>query len=311
MPTLTASSITDFLTCPRLYYVKQIAGLHPKQISWKIEVGQIYHEALEIWQKDALEPALRHVKNRFSVLFTEKTKEGEVDAEHMEFQETMVLGMVENTPWDVRALEFSEEKFDIGLERIPLALDPEIENTYRLAGKVDGLGKNRDGRLVIRDYKTKGDIARTAQPHIMDRDLQASLYFYVYHHAKGRRDLEGVEFCLVRRPSIQRRQKETRVAFLQRVREDYLKRPEFYYADNVTYRDPNDSSFFVSLSHIVRQIHQNTCTNRWYENYTQCKGFGGGGCYYLPYCTKEAGWQDNFVDLGPDRHPELEEDGSE
>jgi len=302
MVTLTSSSIMDFMTCPRMYLVKHILGFHPKEESWKLRVGSVYHEGCRVRWEKGLDEALIWVQKFFSDHFHAHCQEEDFSAEHLEFQEAMVLGMVENTPWDVRDLDEAEKEFWVSLDALELIPDG-LSQEYGIAGKVDGVGK-RDGRPVIREYKTKGDISKAAKSHAMDRNLQASLYYYAFQRALGYEQLEGVQFCLVRRPSIARRQKEKQETFCKRVRQDYKDRPDFYFSDNVTYRDPRDNGFLTNLNTLVHLIDENTQKNRWYENLTQCKGFGKG-CAYLPYCTKAPGWMDHFQNLGPDAHPEL------
>lgn len=304
MWTLTASTLMDFLTCPKMYQIKQILGYHPKGISWKLDAGNAYHEALEIQHTKGKEAAMQSVQLFYQDIFQRDCTKEDFSQEKLEQYEAMVSAMVEFTPWPVEWLDAAEMEFDVGLDQLGFYPDGALKNQFRLAGKLDGIGLCHTGRKVVRDYKTKGEIAKASAPHMLSRNLQASFYYYVCQKALGYEDLEGVHFCMVRRPSIKRTKKETNKAFCKRMRLDYADRPDFYYAENLTLRDPADDSFLVNLWHMILQIDENTNSGRWYENYTQCKGFGKG-CVYLPFCTGETGWVDHYERHEPNHHPEL------
>lgn len=306
---LTSSSLKDFLTCPKKFYNNQIMGLQPTGISWKLEIGNAYHLGMDILHKYNIDEAKRVVGLFFQDWFNRKADDPNFNADLLEQREAMVVAMIENSPWSVKDLKAAEEQFTVSLASLGIAAPTNPRSPlYWISGKVDGIGKLVCGRKVVRDYKTKGEISKASMPGVMDRDLQASLYYYVYQRALGHVDLDGVQFCFVRRPTIQRRRKkkpETNQAFCRRMAADYAERPDFYYASCVTQREANDPSFLMNLERIVLDIDRCLRTGTWYENYTQCKGWGAG-CVYLPFCAGECGWEDLYVNYGPDYHPELD-----
>jgi len=255
---LTSSTLTDYLTCPKKFYIKQLMGLQPTGINWKIEIGNAYHLGMDILHKYNLGEAKRVVGLFFKDWFERTATDPNFNPDLLEQREAMVFAMLENSPWSVADLTAAEEQFTVSLTSLGIRAPTHSRSPrYWISGKVDGIGETPEGLRVVRDYKTKGDISKASMPEMMDRNLQASLYYCVYYWALGRKDLDGAQFCFVRRPSIQRRRKkkpETNQAFCRRLAEDYAKRPDFYYATCITQREGGDSLFLANLERIIWQI---------------------------------------------------------
>ena len=298
--TITASNIADFLTCEKKYFWSQVDGKRKKRYGEiPRNVGEIVHLGFEVWRKEGKNAAVRAIKDRTGELFTQGYTRDGFDPDKLEILETTSIAMVENMPWELP--DEVEREFCVPAERLGLDNIP-----FNLAGKIDGVARDKRGKPVLREYKTKGDISKAIKPVSLDTNLQASFYFYVAQRALGLGSLRGVEFCFVRRPSIRQRKDETIKAFLYRLTKDYEKRPNFYYIEALTYRDPEDATFMLALRAILERIIYCLSNGTWLSNFTQCEGLTYT-CPYVGLCHQEYYEPDAYEDVGPDHHPELSE----
>lgn len=63
-----STSLSRFLTCPRLYYYTNIKGYKPKKVSVHLEFGIYYHSALELYTKMVVKGADHRTALHYAVL---------------------------------------------------------------------------------------------------------------------------------------------------------------------------------------------------------------------------------------------------
>lgn len=92
-----------------------------------------------------------------------------------------------------------------------------VDNTYRL-----------DGGLWIMDTKTRGRIDGDTIASAVNIDLQLTLYAWMVWKITGVAPV-GTKFNMIRNPGLKMRKGDTLTQYVERVREDAMKRPDFYF----------------------------------------------------------------------------------
>ena len=289
---LTPTTIQMFMRCKRLYKLSQIDGWYPKHRPEYINLGTLFHIAMETWAKHSKESAIKCIKTETSKVFQETFDLGDFDSKHLEKAESTLLGMLEGYPFPV-ATDAPEREF----------YHPYGDHV--LAGKIDGI-RSTGGRLMITDYKTKGSLDQVDDEDLLKRNFQASFYFYLLSKI-DEKPYEGVEFIYVRRPALRLKTKppEQWASFCRRIQRDYNdpKRKDFYFKRVFTFRDRKDMGFWRNLHLIVREIGYSMEQNVWPMNETSCSQYRK--CPYIAICNGDPDWEARFVNRGSDHHPEL------
>ncbi len=166
--TWSATSLKDFLSCKRKFYLKYILKLKEHSISLKpqaFELGNIVHKVLENYYeglgKTTIEELLNQYKeeNPFLILDIEIWKKKLY--EFIKYEDERIQ--------NIQVLEL-EQKFDFEFEGL------------RLKGVIDRIDKNIDTFELI-DYKTssnlKVDTSRTYEKSV---DFQLEFYFLAINH---------------------------------------------------------------------------------------------------------------------------------
>lgn len=171
--------------------------------------------------------------------------------------------------------------------------------TFDLLGAADGVDPYGDGYELI-ENKLVGQITETSIRKL-PLDRQLALERYAIFRATGRK-VSRIRYRYMRKPSI--RQKEGRKKdksdaesgeqYADRVRQDYLERPEFY--------APPEEAFFVDDKDLVRvevelwewaeDMRKHRRSNVWPRNTSFCHEFGG--CAFIPMCVGEPGARDLY-----------------
>lgn len=215
--------------------------------------------------------------------------------------ETMAKAMVRCAPdrWQIKNMEEAEMEFCQNVWREP--------HEIFLAGKVDGLSKKDNGKLYVRDYKTKGSLDLVSNSEKLRRDLQGNIYTLALSQLLGI-PVVGFEFMVLKRSLLKQRKasKETLSAYLKRIVKDYEKHPEKHYGEMRIEVSKNDlDEFAMNLHEIIHLIVERLGGGErvWHMNHTQCSGFGV--CQYLDICNGARVDESRFDVMGPDHHPEL------
>lgn len=168
---LTYSALNTYRNCPRKYKHRYIDNLRPRERAEALSFGSVVHSGIELWYR------LSQDSNRLQAVL-EFIDEQFVDRNH---------DLVQKSNWHLAramftgyAQRYSVEDFEV-LE-IEKEFQCEIRNpdtgrqsqTFRIAGKVDGIVRCHDG-LYLLEHKT----ASTVDSNYLDKlwtDTQIALY---------------------------------------------------------------------------------------------------------------------------------------
>lgn len=163
--------------------------------------------------------------------------------------------------------------------------------THDLVGRIDAV--SRDYSLLIED-KLVGKVDHGTVQSRLWLDRQVTIGCYLIWRTTGVQVTE-VKYRHTLKPSIRRRQNESHAEYLQRIAEDYARRPEFYLHEETLTRTPEDFlRLEVELWDWVEQIRGAKRAGVFTRNTGHCRDFGG--CEYLPLCAREPGAAHQFVE---------------
>lgn len=193
---LTSSRMRKVRDCARLEYMSYVERWKPVKLSEALRVGTLIHLGLEQWlaarfdghPDEAFDRAMAAVEGRA------------VDAYEQARVEEMLWGY--DLRWHAEPLEVFAVESEF---RGPL-LNPETmaaSRTWELAGKIDGIVRAPDGRLLVMEHKTAGEeIDDAASPYWLklQMDHQVSIYF-LGAEVLGYR-VEGCLYDVLKKPGL-------------------------------------------------------------------------------------------------------------
>lgn len=267
----THSRIKARMNCPMLEHLRYSEELVPIRRKEALTVGTAVHKGIETW---SVEKAL--------ATFDEIIPADQAEADDLEIAKATVEGML--TGYFRRFEPFADHTPEKEFE-IPLLLDiGKKSRKHYLAGKIDDIVHRKDGDWVV-EYKTASQLTGA----YFDRlyvDEQITMYCYALKRL-GMNPV-GVIYRVIRKPTIRPRKGESVAQYTQRVTQDYLDRPEFYYFEQMLYRTQDDlRAFEESLKERILAFDNEKKRGRNYMNTGHCCVYAG--CQYLPLCTRQAG----------------------
>ena len=176
--------------------------------------------------------------------------------------------------------------------------------TFDLAGKADGVvdltpgpespnggtweyGPGGEPRITTPYELIENKLVGQITPQKVQRlplDRQVAIYRYGIWRATGRR-VETVRYRWTRKPQIRQKQDETIDEFCERIRQDYVERPDFYlHEENPASASDRDMlRVEAELWVWAEQIRHAEKQKLYVRNTAHCHEFGG--CPYIPICT--------------------------
>ncbi len=287
MEILTYSRMRMYLNCPASEQLRYIACLVPKMKgSTPRLLGSAVHKGLETGSTDEAMALFD------SVVPVSQEEQDQLDADRATCR-AMLLGAEKA----FSALDEMQPEVEFC---IPI-INPKTGDAsphFMLAGKVDGIC-SRDGETWLVEYKT----ASTISKQYVDRlclDGQVTTYIYAMQRVLGR-PIAGVIYRVIRKPSIRKCQGETADQFCSRLEAEYQNRPEFYYVEQLLYRNPNDiRAFEQELWDITQRMLWDRQQGICLHNTARCTDYGC--CDYMPICRHDQ-WQPLYEHCEP--HQEL------
>lgn len=95
-------------------------------------------------------------------------------------------------------------------------------------GKIDGILKDKKGKIWLLEHKTKSSISSDEILMTIPRDIQTILYSVAIKEIYGEFPA-GILYNVTRRPGLRRSAKETMPDFIKRIAEDVDLRPDWYF----------------------------------------------------------------------------------
>jgi hypothetical protein len=298
---LTHSVLSRFRECRRKAYYRDVLGLVSKERIAALDMGRAIHLGLEEWYRSR---SLWRAKEAIDGLYERLVSTANGETAGLEQEREIAFCILRGYS---RCYQFDQEPFKIEkLEyefRVPV-INPGSgyrSRWFDFAGKVDAL-VTMQGRYWLLEHKTVG---RTDERLNLKLPLESQTEGYIYglQRQLGIK-LQGVIYNIIQKPLLRPRVDEEPKDFAERVGQDYLQRPEFYFKRLPLYKSRDQIASFE------RELYQLSVEFRrcrsFYRNDRACSIWSG--CSYRPLCledtpeTRAAHFRVSEV-----RHPELQE----
>lgn len=311
---LTYSALNTFRNCPRKYKNRYLDNLRPRERAEALSFGSVIHTAIELWYRSQdAESRLRDVLAYIDDAFENRV----VDSNRMvqwHLATAMIRGYAER---------YATEEFEI--VEIEKEFVGEIRNpdtgrqsqTFRIAGKVDGIVRCHDG-LYLLEHKT----ASTVDASYLDKlwsDTQIALYCYylrelgypivgvIYNvllksrlkQGKGETqeeyELRHAELAAKNKSgksTAKRQMPETDDEFQSRLTEWYS-RPDAFHREFIYLSEDRLAMLQDEVWEITQQYLDARRRGKWLLNTSNCFSYQRP-CEYLAYC--QSGFNPNVAD---------------
>jgi len=296
---LTQSELSTFSRCEVRHDIRYNKLLVPFDTHPALLMGTGYHAGLEHQSVDAAITAMREDSPTWSKW------EGSVAAVREATVAAMVGGALDNwILWpDIHELGFS----------VPLR-NPSTNRASRkhsLQGVIDGVWNRTHprfpGEVVLGEWKTAAQVSREYMTRL-EIDFQVSTYMWAASQHFGV-PVRKMVYRVAKKPTIRQKKTEELGEYIERLTQDYLDRPEFYFFEVLVERTDEqllDWAAQAWATHLrVSEIRSGrsipirstqSCVNR-------------GRCPYFDLCVG-AVTKDSFKVLDQ-RHTELKENNNE
>ncbi len=170
---LTYSALNTFRNCPRKYKNRYLDNLRPRERAEALSFGSVIHTAIELWYRSSnTESRLRDV-----LAYVNDAFENRVVDPNLMVQWHLATAMIRGYAERYATEDF--EVVEVEKEFVGEIRNPDTgrqSQTFRIAGKVDGIVRCHDG-LYLLEHKT----ASTVDASYLDKlwtDTQIALYCY-------------------------------------------------------------------------------------------------------------------------------------
>jgi len=311
---LTYSALNTFRNCPRKYKNRYLDNLRPRERAEALSFGSVIHTAIELWYRSSnTESRLRDVLAYIDDAFENRLVDSNL----------MVQWHLATAMFRGYAERYATEDFEV--VEVEKEFVGEIRNpdtgrqsqTFRIAGKVDGIVRCHDGLYLI-EHKT----ASTVDASYLDKlwtDTQIALYCYylrelgypivgvIYNVLLKSRLKQGKgetqEEYEVRHAELAAKNKsgkstakrqlpETDDEFQARLTEWYS-RPEAFHREFIYLSEDRLAMLQDEVWEITQQYLDARRRGKWLLNTSNCFSYQRP-CEYLAYC--QSGFNPNVAD---------------
>ena len=165
-----------------------------------------------------------------------------------------------------------------------------VSHTFDVQARIDGLVGDR----LIED-KFVGRVDQVAEQHLA-LDRQVTLGTYLVWRSTGEL-IREVSYRFTKKPGIKRKQTESHDEYLARIVIDYVERPDFYLHEfTLTRTEADFERLEQELWAWAEQIRQARERGTFPRNTASCTQWGGAGCEYLAACSRQPGWESQYVE---------------
>ncbi len=311
---LTYSALNTFRNCPRKYKNRYLDNLRPSERAEALSFGGVVHTAIELWYRSQDHDArLTDVLNYINDAF-----ENRIVDSHQMANWHLAIAMVRGY-----ANRYATEEFEV--IEVEKEFEGEIRNpetgrqsqTFRIAGKVDGIVRCHDG-LYLLEHKTAASI----DANYLDKlwtDTQIALYCHylrelgypiigvIYNvllksrlkQSKGETEAEyetrKAELAARNKSgksNAKRQLPETDDEFQARLNEWYS-RPEAFHREFIYLSEDRLAMLQDEVWELTQQYLDARRRGKWLLNTSNCFSYQRP-CEYLAYC--QSGFSQNVVD---------------
>jgi RecB family exonuclease len=311
---LTYSALNTFRNCPRKYKNRYLDNLRPRERAEALSFGSVIHTAIELWYRSSnTESRLRDVLAYIDDAFGNRLVDSNLMVQ-WHLATAMIRGYAERYATEDFEVVEVEKEF-VGEIRNPDT--GRQSQTFRIAGKVDGIVRCHDGLYLI-EHKT----ASTVDASYLDKlwtDTQIALYCYylrelgypivgvIYNVLLKSRLKQGKgetqEEYEVRHAELaaknksgkstaKRQMPETDDEFQTRLTEWYS-RPEAFHREFIYLSEDRLSMLQDEVWEITQQYLDARRRGKWLLNTSNCFSYQRP-CEYLAYC--QSGFNPNVAD---------------
>jgi RecB family exonuclease len=311
---LTYSALNTFRNCPRKYKNRYLDNLRPRERPEAFSFGGVIHTAIELWYRSQyaesrLNDVLAYINDAF---------ENRVVDSYQMTQWHLATAMIRGYAHRYATEEF--EVVEVEKEFVGEIRNPDTgrqSQTFRIAGKVDGIVRCHDG-LYLLEHKTASSI----DANYLDKlwtDTQIALYCYylrelgypivgvIYNvllksrlkQGKGEtqdeyeaRKAELAAKNKSGKSTAKRQMPETDDEFQQRLTEWYS-RPEAFHREFIYLSEDRLAMLQDEVWEITQQYLDARRRGKWLLNTSNCFSYQRP-CEYLAYC--QSGFSPNVAD---------------
>ncbi len=311
---LTYSALNTFRNCPRKYKNRYLDNLRPRERAEALSFGSVIHTAIELWYRSSnTESRLRDV-----LAYVNDAFENRVVDPNLMVQWHLATAMIRGYAERYATEDF--EVVEVEKEFVGEIRNPDTgrqSQTFRIAGKVDGIVRCHDG-LYLLEHKT----ASTVDASYLDKlwtDTQIALYCYylrelgypivgvIYNVLLKSRLKQGKgetqEEYEVRHAELaaknksgkstaKRQMPETDDEFQSRLTEWYS-RPEAFHREFIYLSEDRLAMLQDEVWEITQQYLDARRRGKWLLNTSNCFSYQRP-CEYLAYC--QSGFNPNVAD---------------
>jgi hypothetical protein len=174
------------------------------------------------------------------------------------------------------------------------------------AGRVDMIIAEKDDGLGLMPFLSKNywlmehKTTSVLDDRYIERlELDPQITGYLFLMSSEYDDVIGVQYNILRKPSIKKRQNESYRMYWDRLRKDYSKRPEFYFRRCELVRNEDEMREFPEyVLNIAREIK----IGEYARNTSRCNLYGR--CEFRPLCIE---WSDELASTYAKKKTENEE----
>jgi hypothetical protein len=290
---VTQSELSTFSRCEERHNLRYNKLLVPFQEHPALRMGSAFHAGIEHQSVDVALETLRGPDPMWSIF------EGPAAQVREATVAAMVGGALKRwTDWP--------DKHEVGFSvplRNPATGRPSTKHV--LQGVIDGVWSSPD-RVLLGEWKTAAQVSNEYMQRL-EIDFQVSTYLWVASQIYGLPVREMI-YRVVKKPTIRQKKTEELDEYIERLIQDYLDRPEFYFFEATvgrTDKQLNDWAEQAWATHQrVLQIRNGATAIRSTQS---C--LNRGKCPYFDLCVG-AVTEDSFKVL-EQRHTELKENNNE
>lgn len=285
----SASSLRMFRNCPRMWYWNYVLGIRIRRPSAPLVIGSVYHAGLEEWIMSS-EPMAK-IASRLVGKAEKEAAESEALFDQGEYDKFLAeLMAAEGMLLGYEAV-YESDRDAIPDETYPESwFEVEFEPPYeamKLVGKIDLATRVSGDKWRIWEHKTAGQMSGSYIERLsMDTQVRA----YIYGAKWGLDlDVKEVVYNVTRKCRLRRKANEKRKDYLTRIRDDYYKRPDFYFWRETLRFSNSDLEAFerdLILTQEMRELYLKETIwdmpENWYCNDKMCDNYGM--CPFFPIC---------------------------
>ena len=291
MEILTHSRIKTRKNCPMAEHIRYDLELAPINKRQSLNIGSAAHLGLET---DDIDKAVDYFKD---VLPSDQDEANSLEVTRATVKAMLTGYFNRFGVWPEGTLK--EKQFEIPI------INPATgakSKSFTLHGKIDAI-TYIDGQAWIVEYKTASQINQGYFERL-ELDDQITTYMYAVKKAFDI-DAVGVIYRVLKKPSIRQTKKESLQQFCNRLDQDYVDRPEFYFYEAKFYRSSEDlKRFEKELWAFTKQYLYERKNDIHCKNASRCLDWGR--CEYMPICLQSPDWELFYEKK--QKHEELQEE---